>query len=105
MEGQNESVSSTESSFIRNAELAEQMGGSIDELAAKLTDMMEHKDQAISAIQSVAAISEETAASAEQVSASAATQQGELERVAESTNHMNKIAQELQEVVDRFKLS
>lgn len=105
MEGQNESVSNTESSFTRNAELAEQMSGSIDELAAKLTEMMEHKDQAISAIQSVAAISEETAASAEQVSASAATQQGELERVAESTNHMNKIAQELQEVVNRFKLS
>jgi len=105
MEGQNESVSSTESSFTRNAELAEQMGGSIDELAAKLTEMMEHKDHAITAIQSVAAISEETAASAEQVSASAATQQSELERVAESTNHMNKIAQELQEVVDRFKLT
>ncbi|AMQ08628.1 methyl-accepting chemotaxis protein [Sporosarcina psychrophila] len=105
MEGQNESVSSTESSFTRNAELAEQMGGSIDELATKLADMMEHKDQAMLAIQSVSAISEETAASAEQVSASAAAQQGELERVAESTNHMNKIAQELQEVVDRFKLS
>ena len=105
MEGQNESVSSTESSFTRNAELAEQMGGSIEELATKLADMMEHKDQAMLAIQSVSAISEETAASAEQVSASASAQQGELERVAESTNHMNKIAQELQEVVDQFKLS
>ena len=105
MEGQNESVSSTESSFIRNAELAKQIGESIDELATELTDMMEHKDQAMLAIQSVSAISEETAASAEQVSASAAAQQGELERVAESTNHMNPIAQELQEVVNRFKLS
>lgn len=105
MEGQNESVSSTESSFIRNAELAEQLGKSIEELSTELTDMMEHKDQAMLAIQSVAAISEETAASAEQVSASAATQQGELERVAESTNQMNRIAQELEEVVNRFKLS
>lgn len=105
MEDQNQSVTSTESSFIRNAELAQQMGGSIDELATKLADMMERKDQAMVAIQSVAAISEETAASAEQVSASAATQQSELERVADSTNHMNTIAQELQEVVNRFKLS
>lgn len=105
MEGQNESVSSTESSFIHNAELAGQLGKSIDELATELTDMMEHKDQAMLAIQSVSAISEETAASAEQVSASAATQQGELERVAESTNQMNRIAQELEEVVNRFKLS
>ena len=105
MEDQNQSVTSTESSFIRNAELAQQMGGSIDELATKLADMMTHKDQALLAVQSVAAISEQTAASAEQVSASAAAQQGELERVADSTNHMHTIAQELQEVVNRFKLS
>jgi len=104
MEDQNQSVTSTESSFIHNAELAQQMGESIDELATKLADMMEHKDQALLAVQSVAAISEETAASAEQVSASAAAQQGELERVADSTNHMHAIAQELQEVVNRFKL-
>lgn len=105
MEGQNEAVSSTESAFAHNAELAQQLGQSILELAAELTDMMEHKDQAMLAIQSVSAISEETAASAEQVSASAAAQQGELERVAESTNRMNTIAHELQEVVNRFKLS
>ncbi|WP_203245888.1 methyl-accepting chemotaxis protein [Sporosarcina beigongshangi] len=105
MEEQNQSVTSTESSFIRNAELAQQMGGSIDELATKLAEMMEHKDRALLAVQSVAAISEETAASAEEVSASAATQQSELERVAESTAHMYTIAQELQEVVNRFKLS
>ncbi|MEK5039760.1 methyl-accepting chemotaxis protein [Sporosarcina sp. FSL K6-3457] len=105
MEDQNQSVTSTESSFVQNAELAQQMGESIDELATKLADMMEHKDQALLAVQSVAAISEQTAASAEQVSASAAAQQGELERVADSTNHMHTIAQELQEVVNRFKLS
>lgn len=105
MEGQNESVSSTESAFIHNAELANQLGETIEKLATELTDMMEHKDQAMLAIQSVSAISEETAASAEQVSASAAAQQSELERVAESTNHMNTIAGELQEVVNRFKLS
>ncbi|MHA6258269.1 methyl-accepting chemotaxis protein [Sporosarcina sp. CAU 1771] len=105
MEGQNESVSSTESAFVQNADLSEQLGEFIDTLATELKDMMEHKDQAMLAIQSVSAISEETAASAEQVSASAAAQQGELERVAESTNRMNAIAQELQEVVNRFKLS
>ena len=105
METQNDAVSSTESSFVHNAELAEQMGQSIDALSTKLADMMISKDEAILAIQSISAISEETAASAEQVSASAAAQQGELERVAESTNQMNQIAQELQEVVNRFKLA
>lgn len=105
MEGQNESVSSTESSFNRNFELTEQMSRTIVDLSAKLSQMMAHKDQALLAIQSVSAVSEETAASAEQVSASAISQQQELERVAESTSQMNQIANELQEIVQRFKLS
>ncbi|MFS0577425.1 methyl-accepting chemotaxis protein [Sporosarcina sp. 179-K 3D1 HS] len=105
MEGQNESVSSTESSFNRNFELTEQMNQSIADLSAKLAEMMAHKDHAVLAIQSVSAVSEETAASAEQVSASSISQQQELEQVAESTNQMNKIAGELQAIVERFKLS
>ncbi|WP_313894840.1 methyl-accepting chemotaxis protein [Psychrobacillus sp.] len=105
MKAQNESVVSTESSFVRNGELSEQIGASIEKLAKELANMMEHKDQAMLAIQSISAISEETAASAEEVSASAAGQQGELERVAESVSHMNQIAHELQEVVNRFKLT
>ncbi|MFD1927428.1 methyl-accepting chemotaxis protein [Sporosarcina siberiensis] len=105
MIGQNESVSGTEASFIRNAELTEQISTSISELSMELSEMMEQKDQAMLAIQSVSAVSEETAASAEQVSASSASQQAELEKVADSTTQMNKIAGELQDVVERFKLS
>lgn len=105
MEGQNESVTSTEATFNRNFELTEQMNESITELAAKLTEMMGYKDQAVLAIQSVSAVSEETAASAEQVSASSVSQQRELEQVAESTSQMNRIAGELQAIVEQFQLS
>lgn len=105
MEGQNESVTSTESSFKQNAELTERMGRSIMELTSELTEMLTHKDQVILSIQSVSAVSEETAASAEQVSASSIAQQAELERVAESTTRMKNIASELQEIVEKFKLA
>ncbi|CAM5698015.1 Methyl-accepting chemotaxis protein McpC OS=Lysinibacillus sphaericus OX=1421 GN=mcpC_2 PE=3 SV=1 [Lysinibacillus sphaericus] len=54
--------------------------------------MLEQTNQAITAIQSISAVSEETAASAEQVSASAADQQAEMEKVAESINNMNQIS-------------
>ena len=104
MEGQNESVTGTESSFIQNVELTEQMSQSIKELTAELAEMLTHKDQVILSIQSVSAVSEETAASAEQVSASSVAQQNELERVADSTTRMKNIANELQNVVERFKL-
>lgn len=104
MEGQNQSVTGTESSFVQNAELTEQMSRSIKELTAELEEMLTHKDQVILSIQSVSAVSEETAASAEQVSASSVAQQNELERVADSTTRMKNIANELQSVVERFKL-
>lgn len=105
MQAQSESVHSTEKAFKDNNELSSAIASAINELVTELSDMLEHKNQAIMAIQSISAISEETAASAEEVSASAADQQAELERVAGSVEHMNKIAQELQEVVNRFKLS
>lgn len=104
MDGQNESVTHTESSFAKQAEIAEQIGHSVDELTLKLEEMVGQKEQAMLSIQNVSAISEETAASAEQVSASAAAQQVELERVARATDDMNKIAGELKEAVDRFKV-
>ncbi|OAB48427.1 methyl-accepting chemotaxis protein [Paenibacillus antarcticus] len=104
VEEKNESVRSTESAFKDNYELSIAIAAAIDKLVSELSNMLEHKNQAIMAIQSISAISEETAASAEEVSASATDQQAELERVADSIQHMNKIAQDLQEVVERFKL-
>jgi methyl-accepting chemotaxis protein len=105
IQAQNESVQSTEVAFKDNSELSSSIATSISELMTKLSHMLEHKNQAIMAIQSISAISEETAASAEQVSASAIDQQAELQKVAESINNVNEISKELQEVVNRFKLA
>ncbi|OKL36326.1 methyl-accepting chemotaxis protein [Domibacillus mangrovi] len=104
MDGQNESVSNTESAFVKQAEIAERIGHSVDELTSKLQEMVGQKEQAMLSIQNVSAISEETAASAEEVSASATGQHVELERVAKATEEMNEIARELKEIVDRFKV-
>lgn len=105
MKTQSESVASTEKSFALNAHLTDEMNKSIAELSANLSEMISHKDQAVLAIQSVSAVSEETAASAEQVSASSVAQQQELERVADSVQQMTRIANELQQVVERFQLA
>lgn len=105
MDRQNESVQSTELAFYKQAELSSSLEAGILQLSAELAAMQEHKTEAMSAIQSISAVSEETAASAEEVSASAANQQDELQRVADSVQHMNKVSQQLEEVVDRFKLS
>lgn len=105
MQSQNESVQSTQLAFKDSSDLSGSIANSISELMNKLSSMLEHKNQAIMAIQSISAISEQTAASAEQVSASAMDQQAELQKVAESIQNMNDISNELQEVVNRFKLA
>lgn len=105
MQYQNESVQSTQLAFKDNSDLSRAIATSISELMTQLSTMLEHKNQAIMSIQSISAISEETAASAEQVSASAMDQQAELQKVAESMQNMNDISNELQEVVNRFKLA
>jgi len=105
MQSQNESVQSTQLAFKDNSDLSRAIATSISELMTQLSTMLEHKNQAIMSIQSISAISEETAASAEEVSASAMDQQAELQKVAESMQNMNDISNELQEVVNRFKLA
>lgn len=105
MKNQNESVASTGQSFTRNAELTAEMNHIISELSTKLSEMVANKDHAIFAIQSVSAISEETAASAEEVSASSVAQQAELQKVAESVHQLTRISLELQQIVERFKLA
>ncbi|WP_309088923.1 methyl-accepting chemotaxis protein [Domibacillus sp.] len=104
MQEQNESVSSTQEAFETQAEIASRITGTVGELTERLEEMMGQKEQALLSIQSVSAISEETAASAEEVSASAAEQQNELERVADATDNLNRIAGELQEAVNQFRL-
>lgn len=105
MKNQNESVASTGQSFTQNAELIEEMNNIIKELSSKLSEMVANKDQALFAIQNVSAISEETAASAEEVSASSIAQQDELQNVAESVQHLAQISLELKQIVERFKLA
>ncbi|MEC2076242.1 hypothetical protein [Metabacillus fastidiosus] len=74
----------------------------MNKLSEKISDVMNYKEQAI---QSVSAISEKTAVSAEKVSASATQQQKEMEYIALSTKRVNHIAGELAEVVSRFKVN
>lgn len=104
MADQNQSVTSTEQSFKNNWELTEKMNQSIIEMTANLSAMITHKDQAVLAIQSVTAVSEETAASAQQVSASSVSQQTELQSVMDSTTQMNHIINELDDIVSRFNV-
>ncbi|WP_042471031.1 methyl-accepting chemotaxis protein [Bacillus ndiopicus] len=102
---QNASVQSTEKAFENNSELTLSITTAIGELKEHLENMLENKNQTIMAIQSISAISEQTAASAEEVSATAQSQQNELFHVSQAVIDVEKTSKELQEVIQRFTLN
>lgn len=103
-EANDRSVSATESAFNRNADVLEELITTIRTLAGNLGSMMDSKEEAVHSLQNVTSISEETAASAEQVSASASEQQREMAHVSTSIEEMNAIARELDQLVEQFKV-
>ncbi|MEC1177761.1 methyl-accepting chemotaxis protein [Metasolibacillus meyeri] len=102
---QNASVQSTEQAFKNNGELTLSITTAIAKLQAQLENMLEHKNQATMAIQSISAISEQTAASAEEVSATAQSQQNELFNVSQAVMDVERTTKELQEAIQRFTLN
>ncbi|WLV24333.1 methyl-accepting chemotaxis protein [Aciduricibacillus chroicocephali] len=102
-EANDKSVTETEAAFIHNAKVLDELLSSIRTVATSLASMMEAKEEAILSLQSVTAISEQTAASAEEVSASANEQQTEMTNVADNIEKMNTIAAELEQVMRQFK--
>ncbi|WP_107942095.1 methyl-accepting chemotaxis protein [Metasolibacillus fluoroglycofenilyticus] len=105
LDRQNASVHSTEQAFKNNSELTLSLTTAIEKLKEQLENMLEHKNQATMAIQSISAISEQTAASAEEVSATAQSQQNELFNVSQAVMNVEKTSKELQEAVQRFTLN
>lgn len=103
-EANDQSVSETETAFTDNAKVLNELLLSIQSTAENLANMMVAKDDAVLSLQSVTAISEETAASAEQVSASATEQQKEMTNVAANIEKMNAIAEELEHMMNQFKV-
>lgn len=105
LEMQNESVQSTEQAFKNNSELTLAITTAIAKLKEQLENMLEHKNQATMAIQSISAISEQTAASAEEVSATAQSQQNELFNVSQAVMDVERTTKELREAIQRFTLN
>lgn len=105
LEMQNESVQSTEQAFKNNSELTLAITTAIAKLKEQLENMLEHKNQATMAIQSISAISEQTAASAEEVSATAQSQQNELFNVSQVVMDVERTTKELREAIQRFTLN
>jgi len=77
----------------------------VEENTAATEEMAANSSEVTQAIESIASVSEENSAAIEQVSASAEEMSAQVEEVTASAQSLAELAQELQKVVNRFKLS
>lgn len=102
---QSAAVGKAEQVFKSQSDSSRELEQRIETLIGQLSQMEQQKIKMLEEIQSVVTISEESAAVAEEVSASAIQQNEDLQRMKEQMNEVNTLSDELLESVSTFKLA
>ncbi len=76
----------------------------VEQIMDKISETDRNKDQAISSIEGISAISQQTAASSEEVTASTQEQLSSMEELANYANLLEKSSQKLEVAIAKFKL-
>ncbi|MEE1132531.1 MAG: methyl-accepting chemotaxis protein [Caryophanon sp.] len=95
----------TEEMFHNQAMRAQQLERDIAELTSRLADMVEQKDHMLNSIQTIASISEESAAATEEVTATIMMQTEEVETITQNVQHLQNISKQLNMLMQTFKIS
>ena len=100
---QNTSLHKTNSQFSGIADSIEQVKSIIEKLNHSSSEMTQKKDEIISVMQNLSAISEENAAGTEQASASVEEQTASMEEIADASEALSILAQQMQNSISIFK--
>jgi methyl-accepting chemotaxis protein len=103
IQSQTQSVEMTNERFEGIADSIEKMAELMVSINKSGSEMEAKKDEIISVIQSLSAISEENAAGTQEASASVEEQTSSMEEIANSSEALAELANEMQESVARFK--
>lgn len=101
---QNEAVQDTIQVFNRIMSSMESLSEQVRQIMTRISGMEENKEHAISSIQNISAVSEETAASTQEVTASTQEQLSSIEELSRFADELKEASEELQAAVDKFKL-
>lgn len=101
---QNEAVQSTEIAFTSIQSLMQQVIEAIKEMSDKIQTASELKENVVQSIVNLSAISEESAAAAEEVSASTQDQLKAIDTVSQSAEALSQSSSELELLVKKFKI-
>lgn len=104
MDEQSKAVENTSSTFSDIAQSVENVITEIDRVTKAIAVMEENKNNAIDAIQNISAVSEEAAASSEEVAASTQTQKDFMQEMVNSTRMLNELALELKRHVESYNV-
>src|SRR5699024_5524559 len=99
-----EQINTTESTCNEIYEDVTQMVTSIQTISRKLAEIVAGSEEMGQSIEDIAAISEEAAAGVEQTAASAQQASSSVEEVADSSKQLREQAEQLNQLVDTFKL-
>src|SRR5699024_3773273 len=99
-----EQINTTESTFNEIYKDVTQMVSSVQTISKNLAEIVAGSEEMGQSIEDIAAISEEAAAGVEQTAASAQQASSSVEEVAGSSNQLRKEAEQLNRLVDTFKL-
>lgn len=100
---QNEAVISTIEMFNKIASSMKTLTEHVQDIIKDVEEMGIYKEQTILSIESISAISEETAASSEEVTASTEEQTCSIEELAAHAEELGKASHKLSEAISRFK--
>lgn len=104
LQSQNDAVLSTTDIFKRIMDSMETLSEQVKQITSRISEMEDNKEQAINSIQSISAVSEETAASSEEVTASTQEQLASIEELALHADELEHAAKDLQQSISKFKL-
>lgn len=101
---QNEAVQGTIQVFKRIMASMDSLSVQVKQIMTRIAGMEENKAQAISSIQNISAVSEETAASSQEVTASTQEQLSAIEELSRFADELKIASEEMQGAVEKFKL-
>jgi methyl-accepting chemotaxis protein len=104
LKAQNEAVNNTIEAFKSIAEAMEILSKQLEDIKNDSNDMNAFKAEALTAIQNISAVSEETAASTQEANASAEEQLANIEQLAGFAEQLGEYAKKMNESISAFKI-
>ncbi|MCG8500665.1 MAG: methyl-accepting chemotaxis protein [Firmicutes bacterium] len=104
VKSQNQSVATTISVFKQIVTSMDSLVTRVEQIMAEIIEMETHKNGAVLAMQSISAVSEQTAASSQQITASSEEQVSGIEELAGFAQELSDASQQLSRYIEKFKI-